>query len=170
MASSRLRGAYEHGSLARARTRSVALLSPPPRDMPIDPSDLSSLAADYAKGMTRIRGRRVQRLVRREFAGATYVLVVEVAPGRSGILGLSESGAGYVATNGSGRQASVIKWLHGAYEGTQVQFDLYKDSLPVLQTRTIPLTGLPRRADLRTPVGHVPEGADRLLSLALQAP
>ena len=79
--------------------------------MPIDPSDLSSLAADYAKGMTRIRGRRVQRLVRRKLAGATYVLVVEVGAGRSAILGLSESGAGYVATDGSGRQASVIKWL-----------------------------------------------------------
>ena len=111
--------------------------------MPIDANALSALAAEYAKGMTSIRGRRVQRLLNREFAGAEYVLIVELASGGSAVLGLSESGAGFVATDGRGRHASVSKWLHGSKEATEVQFDLLKDSLPVLGSRTIPLTGLP---------------------------
>ena len=137
--------------------------------MPIDVSALSSLAADYAKGMTSIRGRRVQRLVEREFAGAAYVLIVEVASGGSAILGLSESGAGFVATNGRGKHASVIKWLPGSKEATEVQFDLLKDSLPVLGSTNVPLTALPKRADLHIPAGSVPPEASQLVSVALQA-
>jgi hypothetical protein len=41
--------------------------------MPINPDALSSLAREYAKDMTSIRGRRVQRFLRREFAGAECV-------------------------------------------------------------------------------------------------
>jgi hypothetical protein len=137
--------------------------------MPIDVNSLSCLAADYAKSMTSIRGRRVQRLLKREFAGAEYVLVVEVASGGSAVLGLSEGGAGFIATDGRGRQASVIKWLHGSKEATQVQFDLYKDSLPVLETRIIPLASLPKRAALHIPANSVLPEASHLVSVALQA-
>ena len=111
----------------------------------------------------------MQRLLKREFAGAEYVLIVEVASGGSAVLGLSESGAGFVATDGRGRHASVNKWLHGSKEATEVQFDLLKDSLPVLGSRTIPLTGLPGRADLHIPAGSVPPEASPLVSVALQA-
>ena len=137
--------------------------------MPIDVNALSALAAEYAKGMTSIRGRRVQRLLKREFAGAEYVLIVEVAAGGSAVLALSESGAGFVSTDGRGRHASVSKWLHGSKEATEVQFDLLKDSLPALGSRTIPLTGLPGRAALHIPVASVPSEASPLVSLALQA-
>ena len=58
--------------------------------MPIDPDTLASLASEYAKDMTSIRGRRVQRLLRREFAGAEYVLMVQLGPGVPAVLGLSE--------------------------------------------------------------------------------
>ncbi len=68
-----------------------------------------------------------------------------------------------------GRQASVIKWHHGSSEATEVQFDLFKDSLPALRTRTIPFTDLPKRADLHIPAGCVPPEASHLVSLALQA-
>jgi hypothetical protein len=137
--------------------------------MPIDANALSVLAAEYAKGMTSIRGRRVQRLLKREFAGAEYVLIVEVASSGSAVLGLSESGAGFVSTDGRGRHASVSKWLHGSKEATEVQFDLLKDSLPALGSRTIPLAGLPGRTALRIPVASVPPEASPLVSLALQA-
>jgi len=137
--------------------------------MPIDAHALSVLAAEYAKGMTSIRGRRVQRLLKREFAGAEYVLIVEVASSGSAVLGLSESGAGFVSTDGRGRHASVSKWLHGSKEATEVQFDLLKDSLPALGSRTIPLAGLPGRTALRIPVASVPPEASPLVSLALQA-
>ena len=137
--------------------------------MPIDANALSALAAEYAKGMTSIRGRRVQRLLNREFAGAEYVLIVKVASGGSAVLGLSESGAGFVATDGRGRHASVSKWRHGSKDATEVQFDVLKDSLPVLGTRTISLTGLPGRPNLHIPVGSVPPEASALVSIALQA-
>ena len=137
--------------------------------MPIELEALSSLAADYAKGMTSIRGRRVQRLLKREFVGAEYVLVVEVASRGSAVLGLSEGGAGFVATDGKGKQASVVKWLHGSKEATEVQFDLLKDSLPVLGTRVISLAGLPKRADLHITAGSVPPEASQLVSVTLQA-
>jgi hypothetical protein len=137
--------------------------------MPIDANTLSALANDYAMGMTSTRGKRVQRLLKREFAGAEYVLIVPVASSGSAVLGLSERGAGFVGTNGRGKYASVIKWLHGSTEATEVQFDLLKDSLPVLGTKAIPLTGLPKRADLHIPQGSVPPEASHVLALALQA-
>lgn len=139
------------------------------RNMPIDVDALSSLATDYTKSMTSIRGRRVQRLLKREFAGAVYVLIVEVASGGSAVLGLSEDGAGFVATDGRGRQASVIKWLHGSKEATESKYDLLKDSLPILGTRTIPVTDLPKKADLHIRAGSVPPGASHLVMVALQA-
>ncbi len=106
--------------------------------MPIDATALSSLAAAYAKGMTSIRGRRVQRLLKREFAGAEYLFIVELSSGRSAILGLSETGAAFCATDGRGKQASVVKWLHGSKEALEVRFDLLKDSLPALETELSP--------------------------------
>ena len=137
--------------------------------MPIDANALSVLAAEYAKSMTSIRGRRVQRLLKREFAGAEHVFIAGVATGGDAVLGVSAGGAGFVATDGRGRQASLRKWLHGSKEATEVQFDLLKDSLPVLAVRTIPLTSLPRRADLHLPAGSVPPEASALVSAAVQA-
>ena len=136
--------------------------------MPIDANALSALAAEYAKGMTSIRGRRVQRMLKREFAGAEYVLIVDVASGGRAVLGLSETGAGFVATDGRGRHVFVSKWLYGSKQAVEVQFDLLKDSLPGLRSRTVPLTRLPRRNDLHIPAGSVPPVADPLLSVALQ--
>ena len=137
--------------------------------MPIDSNTLSSLASDYAKGMTSIRGRRVQRLLKREFAGAEYVLMVQVGSGAAAVLGLSASGAAFCATDGSGRHASVFKWLHGSMEALETHFDLHKDSLPVLGTRSLPLAGLPRQARLRVSADSVPPQAGALVAVALQA-
>lgn len=114
--------------------------------MPIDPHTLSSLASDYAQGMTSIRGRRVQRLVKREFAGADSVSVLQVGPGTTAVLGLSASGAAFCATDGRGRQVSVVKWLHGSTQALETRFDLLKDSLPVLGTRSMPRADLPWQA------------------------
>jgi hypothetical protein len=137
--------------------------------MPIDPDTLSALASDYAKGMTSIRGRRVQRLLKREFAGAESVLMVQLGSGTRAVLGLSTSGAAFCATDGRGKQASVIKWLHGAAEGLETHFDLLKDSLPVLDTKTSPLAGLGRAAHLGVSAGPVPPRARELALMALQA-
>lgn len=113
--------------------------------MPIDPHTLSSLASEYARGMTSIRGRRVQRLLKREFAGADSVSMVQVGPGTTAVVGLSASGAALCATDGRGRQVAVVKWLHGSTQALETHFDLLKDSLPVLGTRSLPVPHLPRQ-------------------------
>jgi hypothetical protein len=98
----------------------------------IDPVALASLASEYAKGMTSIRGRRVQRLLKREFAGAERVVLTRADSGAAAVVGVSAGGAAVCITDGTGRQASVYKWRHGAGSAVETSFDLHKDSLPVL--------------------------------------
>jgi hypothetical protein len=137
--------------------------------MPIDPDALSSLASEYAKRMTSIRGRRVQRLLKREFAGAEHVFEVQVGSGVAAVLGLSASGAAFCATDGRGKQASVAKWLHGSTQALETHFDLLKDSLPALGTKAVPLTGLCGQAPVRVSADSVPPEARALVSIALRA-
>ena len=136
--------------------------------MPIDPDTLSSLASEYARDMTSIRGRRVQRLLKREFAGAGYVLLAQVGSGTVAVVGLSASGAAFCATDGTGKQASVVKWLHGSSAALEVHFDLHKDSLPVLGSESVPLARLRTQTRLRVPTGNVPPQARDLVAKVLQ--
>lgn len=137
--------------------------------MAIDADTLSSLAQDYTKGMTSIRGRRVQRLLKREFAGAEAVLVTAVGSAGAAVVGLSASGAAFCATDGRGRQASVVKWLHGSAEALDTGFDLLKDSLPVLSIRSVRLAGAPREALLSVSPSAIPPRARPLLAAAVHA-
>jgi hypothetical protein len=137
--------------------------------MPIDAAVLSSLASDYAKSMTSIRGRRVQRLLKREFAGAEHVVVVRGGAGSPAVLGLSASGAAFCATDGRGKQASVVKWLHGSAEALESGFDLLKDSLPLLSARSLPLAGPPRETLLHVSASSIPPDARPLVTMAIQA-
>jgi hypothetical protein len=136
--------------------------------MPVTPQTLSSLAADYARPMTSIRGRRVQRLVKREFAGAEHVLCAATTAGPAAVLGLSAQGCAVCATDGTGRYASVVKWRHGSRAALETQFDLYKDSLPALATLDVPIAGLRSRFGLQRPSKLVPPAAQALLDQALQ--
>ena len=113
--------------------------------MTIEPETLSSIAIDYTKDMTSIRGRRVQRLLKREFAGAECVLLAKLGNGMAAVLGISESGAALCATDGTGRQAPIVRWLHGSDTAFETQYDLLKDSLPVVSSTTVPLAGLRAR-------------------------
>jgi hypothetical protein len=127
--------------------------------VPIDPQALSNLASAYAKDMTSIRGRRVQRLLKREFGGAEYVLPARLGSGAAAVLGLSATGAALCATDGTGKHATVFKWAHGAAEAIESQFDLHKDSLPVLQSRSVPLARLREQAPLRVAAASIPPEA-----------
>jgi hypothetical protein len=118
--------------------------------------------------MTSIRGRRVQRLLKREFAGAEYVLLAQVGSGPAAVLGLSPSGAALCATDGRGRQASVVKWSHGSSAAFETSFDLLKDSLPVVGTRFVPLAHLRAQGGLQVAMGTVPPAARHLVSKVLQ--
>ena len=136
--------------------------------MPVNPDTLSSLASQYAQGMTSIRGRRVQRLLRREFAGAEHVLIMQTGTGPTAVLGLSATGAAFCATDGRGKHATVVKWRHGSTDALETQFDLLKDSLPVVRTMSLPITDLRGQAQARVPEGSVPDQARPLLAMALQ--
>ncbi len=125
--------------------------------MPVDVAALSSLASDYARSMTSIRRRRVQRLLKREFAGAECVFIVDVGAARAAVLGLSASGAAFCSTDGRGERVSVVKWLHGSTEAVETTFDLLKDSLPVLSTMSLPLADHARECLVqlsRSPAGR----------------
>lgn len=137
--------------------------------MPIDADTLSSFASEYAKGMTSIRGRRVQRLLKREFAGAEYLCLVQSGASPTAVLGLSASGAAFCATDGTGRLASVVKWLHGSADALEAHFDLLKDSLPVLGTRSVPVAGLCSPAPVLVGERAVPPRARAWVSMALRA-
>lgn len=132
--------------------------------MPIDPDTLSSFASEYVREMTSIRGRRVHRLLMREFAGARHVLSAQTGSGAAAVLGLSPSGAALCATDGKGKQATVLKWSHGSTVAIQTHFDLHKDSLPVLATGPLPLA---RLAGLQVTAGSVPSEARSLVSKVL---
>lgn len=138
-------------------------------EMPIDPGVLSTLAADYARGMTSIRGRRVQRLLKREFAGAEFVLTVHLGAKGRAVLGLSASGAAWCATDPRGKCASVVKWLHGSSEALESRFDLLKDSLPLLAAAPMPLGGAGGQGPMRIATGAVSPRARALASTALRA-
>ena len=137
--------------------------------MPIDADILSSFAAGFAKDMTSIRGRRVQRLLKREFADAEYVLLAQVGSGAAAALGLSESAAAFCATDGKGKQASVVRWSHGSAVALETHFDLHKDSLPVLSTNSMPLASLRKLVCLHLSAGAVPTEARPLVTKVLRA-
>ena len=137
--------------------------APQSAGMPIDPQALAVLASRYAQGMTSIRGRRVQRLLRREFAGARQVLIVPAAAGAA-VLGLSDAGAAFCATDGTGRHASVIRWLHGPAQAIETRYDLLKDSLPALETRAVPAPGLNKLVRVDLAAQDIPPAARALVA------
>ena len=137
--------------------------------MSISAEALASLASHHAQGMTSIRGRRVQRLLQREFAGAEQVLLVKVGPGAQVVLGLSSIGAAMCTTDGRGPHASLFKWRHGSAQATETRFDLLKDSLPALQTLALPLADVTGVHSLRASIDTIAPPARALANRALQA-
>jgi hypothetical protein len=119
--------------------------------------------------MTRIRGRRVQRLLKREFAGAEHVIVVQVGARAGAVLGLSDVGAALCATDGTGTHASVVKWRHGSTDALETRFDLLKDSLPAVGAQSLALAELSLHGHVRVRAHGVPPRACRLVAQALQA-
>ena len=138
--------------------------------MPIHPETLASIATEYAKGMSSIRGRRIQRLVRREFAGADDVVLLTSEAGALAVLGLSPSGAALCASDGRGKEASVVRWRHGSAEALDTRYDLLKDSLPALGSSALPITTASAdRARLRVTSGDVAPERQALLASAIDA-
>ena len=137
--------------------------------MPIATDSLSSLATEYTKRMSSIRGRRVQRLIKREFGGAEFVLLAQSSAGEEAVLGLSSSGAAVCITDGKGKQACVIKWAHQTSVAYETCFDLHKDSLPVLGSHQLSVVRLREQTHLHVPAKSVPPGAAALVAKAIAA-
>lgn len=101
--------------------------------MPVEPQTLDAIARHYVKAMTSIRGRRVHRLLLREFARFDHVLRATTEEGSPALLALTEDGGAAVCqTDGRGAAADIIasSRLTGATVTTSC--DLLKDSLPIL--------------------------------------
>jgi len=136
--------------------------------MPITADSLSSFATEYTKRMSSIRGRRVQRLIKREFGGAEFVLLAKSSAGEEAVLGLSPSGAAICITDGKGKQACVIKWAHQTTAAYETRFDLHKDSLPTLGSDQLSLVRLRERIYLHVPAESVPPGAAALVAKVVE--
>lgn len=101
--------------------------------MPIAKETLDATARTYVATMASIRGRRVHRLLMREFARFDHVLAVVGEDGSSALLALADEGRAAVCrADGRGAAAAVSEWarLEGATVTTSC--DLTKDSLPIV--------------------------------------
>ena len=85
--------------------------------MPIEAAILDAMARTYVDTMPSIRGRRVHRLLLREFSRFDHVLPVTAEDGAPALLALGEGGSVAVCrTDGRGAAAAVAQWaqLQGA--------------------------------------------------------
>jgi hypothetical protein len=101
--------------------------------MPIDQAALDSVARTYVTSMTSIRGRRVHRLIVREFVRFDHVLPATTEQGTSALIALAEDGGLAVCvTDGRGGSVDVVRWRRLESPTVTSSYDLTKDSLPVL--------------------------------------
>lgn len=101
--------------------------------MPIDKDKLGQIARAYVRAMTSIRGRRVHRLLMREFSSFDCVLPANTEDGTPALLALSESGRlGLCLTNGKGAEVSVTECASLQEATLTTSYDFLKDSLPVV--------------------------------------
>lgn len=101
--------------------------------MPIDTAVLDPIARRYVASMTSIRGRRVHRLLMREFARFDAVLACVAEDGTPGLLALADNGAAALCrSDGRGAAAELAAWSPLAGARVTTAYDLLKDSLPIL--------------------------------------
>jgi hypothetical protein len=101
--------------------------------MPVDKEALDSSARRYASAMTSIRGRRVHRLLMREFSRFDLVVPAVAENGAGVLLALTEGG-GVAMCQTHGRGAVVDIAECSCLEGVTVKtsYDFTKDSLPIV--------------------------------------
>ena len=101
--------------------------------MPIEKAALEAIARTYVQPMTSIRGRRVHRLLMREFARFDYILPAVAEDGSAALLALASNGSAAVCqTDGRGAAASIAEWASFDGATVTVAYDLLHDSLSVV--------------------------------------
>jgi hypothetical protein len=101
--------------------------------MPIEKNTLAGIARAYVKPMTSIRGRRIHRLLLREFSRFDYVIPAIAEDRSPALLAIANDGSVAVCrTDGRGAAVAIAGWsrLEGATVTTS--YDLTKDSLPIV--------------------------------------
>jgi len=102
--------------------------------MPIARTALDTLARNYVEGMTSIRGRRVHRLLMREFASFDHVLPARTGDSAPALLALGHDGRVAVCcTDGRGPAADIVRCASLAGAAVSTSYDLLKDSLPIVR-------------------------------------
>ena len=101
--------------------------------MPVDKAALDSNARRYASTMTSIRGRRVHRLLMREFSRFDLVVAAVAESGADVLLALTEGGGvAMCQTDGRGATLDISEcsYLEGAAVTTS--YNLTNDFLPIV--------------------------------------
>ena len=102
--------------------------------MPIATATLATLADTFVPTMTSIRGRRIRRLLLREFAPFDHVVPASTEDGRPVLLALADDGSVAVCwSDGRGAAAETMRWRGWDGGTVAVAHDLLKDSLPVVR-------------------------------------
>ena len=130
---------------------------------------LEALASNYTRGMTSIRGRRIHRLVMREFSSFDFVVLARTNSGEGALLGLSEGRAALCATDGKGKEVTVTTWTFPALSVSETRFDLLKDSLPTLGTSPCPTSNSPISAGVSVLDDTLPPQARAMVAKAVRA-
>jgi hypothetical protein len=96
-------------------------------------ASLKTTAQTYVAKMTSIRGRRVHRLLMREFSRFAHVLPVTAEDGTPALFAVDENGSLSVCrTDGRGAAVAVAHWARLEGATITISYDLLKDSLPVV--------------------------------------
>jgi hypothetical protein len=101
--------------------------------MAIEKESLDAIARAYVDAMPSIRGRRVHRLLMREFARYDHVLPALAENGSAALLALADDGSVAVCrTDGKGPAAGIAEWSRLESATVTTAYDLTKDSLPIV--------------------------------------
>jgi hypothetical protein len=131
--------------------------------MSIDKEALSALATQYTSTMTSIRGRRVHRLLMREFSRFDVVVPAVVGDGSAAMLALSEKGnTALCQSDGRGKTVSIVECAGAKDATTTTSYDLLKDSLPTVGS-TVQKEGLRQITGTLSVAGAGLSRADRKL-------
>jgi hypothetical protein len=101
--------------------------------MAIEKETLDEIALAYVAAMPSIRGRRVHRLLIREFSRFDHVLPALSESGSGALLALTDDGSVAVCrTDGKGPAAGIAEWSRLESATVTTSYDLTRDSLPIV--------------------------------------